>query len=48
MTPFLLYSVSGLVKFWDIRNAGASVKTIDTLHDLSALAVHDYAPIVAT
>lgn len=41
-------STSGDIKFWDIRT-GASLRTIDAHRTpMTALAVHDYAPILAS
>jgi len=36
----------GDIKFWDIRNA-QSIKTIECQGGMSALAIHDYAPLIA-
>jgi len=40
-------SVAGDVRFWDLRTAN-SFRTIDTHGPLSALAVHERAPVLAT
>eukprot|EP01138_Halocafeteria_seosinensis_P008891 gb/GECG01009087.1/.p1 GENE.gb/GECG01009087.1/~~gb/GECG01009087.1/.p1 ORF type:complete len:2296 (+),score=216.87 gb/GECG01009087.1/:1-6888(+) len=44
-------SVSGEVKFWDLRK-GATESCVNTLqahnHPMTAMALHDYAPILAT
>ena len=43
----LIFSVSGDVKFWDMRKPGESYKTIQMMDSLSALDVHPYADILA-
>lgn len=41
-------SVSGELKFWDLRYAKNSVKTLEAHRSpMTALAVHDYAPMMA-